>query len=107
VVPIAVLLETPNLRRCSLPPIPYPIRLVLHYYIATLPMWECDLLVHAIDKALATPLYEFLLQFLLQEDTMLPPLSSVTMVSGAIKDCALFGREFDELIWIHSGLESR
>jgi hypothetical protein len=58
-----VLLETPTLLRCSLPPmspdfvlatIRSPICATFADYVMTLPMWEQDLLIHAMEKPLAT-----------------------------------------------------
>jgi hypothetical protein len=58
-VPVAVLLDTSTLLRCSIPPMPLepahdavrsPINATFADYVATLPLWERDLLAHATEE---------------------------------------------------------
>jgi hypothetical protein len=70
--PITVLLETPTLLRCSLPPGLYepvpdtihpPICATFAHYVTTLPQWERDLLAKATEDPFPdTPLYHLLQQ---------------------------------------------
>jgi hypothetical protein len=68
VVPVAVLRETPTLLRCSLPPNSVlakqrsPTCAAVADCVTTLPMWERDILVYAMERPLATLLYNLLLQ---------------------------------------------
>jgi hypothetical protein len=78
-VPATVLLETPTLLRCSLPPISNtpvldtihtPVLETIHTttsttikdYVTNLPTWEQDLLLHATEKPSTLSLYELLTQ---------------------------------------------
>ena len=81
--PVTVLHYTPTLLRCSLPlillssvfdTIPSPTCATFPDYVTTLPMWERAILVHAMEKPIATPLYQLVLQ------RMLPSWSSATKV---------------------------
>jgi hypothetical protein len=40
----------------------HPTRATFADYVTTLPMWDRELLVHAMEKPLATPFYQLLLQ---------------------------------------------
>jgi hypothetical protein len=57
-VPVTVLLDTPTLLRCSIPPMPLepahdavraPINATFADYVTNLPLWERDLLAHATE----------------------------------------------------------